>query len=220
MDQLHLSPLRPVSRRRFLQHTAIVSMAASMPFKMSLPSTGYWAYAQDRTQAPAVLLIHDWHGLDAGLHHVAQQFIAAGYTVYAPDFFKGRVLNEPAQASRVIAQISPDSFVLQMRDALHQMSAQDFVDARRIAVVSDSNGAGVVLDTLRRYSSPNVGMVVPFTLDSSNTLNFLDLIPSMPGRAHLFIGGGSDHIPAERREAYHDATWTSAIAWLNRNLGV
>ena len=58
--------------------------------------------------APAVLLIHEWWGLNDQIKAVAADFAAQGYLALAVDLFGGRVANTVEQARELIAAVKDD----------------------------------------------------------------------------------------------------------------
>jgi carboxymethylenebutenolidase len=61
---------------------------------------GYLADAcKDR---PAVIVIQEWWGLNEQICGIADRFAAAGFTALAPDLFKGRVTQNPDEASHLM----------------------------------------------------------------------------------------------------------------------
>src|ERR1043166_9948528 len=80
---------------------------------------GYYTEPAGDKQAPAVVIIQEWWGLNDQIKGVAERFAAAGYNALAPDLYKGRVTQKPDEAN-------------------HMMSGLDFVGA------SDQDIAGAV----------------------------------------------------------------------------
>ncbi len=51
---------------------------------------------------PAVIVIQEWWGLNEQICGIADRFAAAGITALAPDLFKGRVTQNPDEASHLM----------------------------------------------------------------------------------------------------------------------
>ncbi|MEN7342094.1 MAG: dienelactone hydrolase family protein, partial [Pseudomonadota bacterium] len=67
---------------------------------------GYFAYPQEMVEPmPAVLLIHDWRGLDQSMRDVADRIAAAGYMVFAVDFFNGRTADNAQDAAALAREL-------------------------------------------------------------------------------------------------------------------
>ena len=82
--------------------------------------------------APGVVVIQEWWGLNAQIVGVAGRLVQAGYRVLVPDLYRGEVALDEAEAE-------------------HKMTALDFGDAAR----QDITGAVQHL----KLSSPKVGVV-------------------------------------------------------------
>ena len=63
---------------------------------------GFLAQPQQQGQYPALILIHEWWGLNDNIKILAEQFAQEGYIALAVDLYDGQVTDEPDQA-RVLA---------------------------------------------------------------------------------------------------------------------
>ena len=61
------------------------------------------------TPAPAVLLVHEWWGLDDQIKAVAAEFAHQGYVALAVDLFEGRVTASPQEAQQLVKAVQPDA---------------------------------------------------------------------------------------------------------------
>ena len=69
--------------------------------------TGYLAEPEDKN-APTVLLIHEWWGLNDHIKAVAQEFKARGFRALAVDLFKGSIAADRDGAMKQIRALNPD----------------------------------------------------------------------------------------------------------------
>jgi carboxymethylenebutenolidase len=94
---------------------------------------------------PAVLLIHEWWGLNDNIRAMARRFAGEGYQVLALDVYGGRVATTPDQAREYVADIMQNSG----RAAAHIRVATEFLTDRqrapRIGVVGWCFGGGWAL---------------------------------------------------------------------------
>lgn len=60
-----------------------------------------------KTPAPAVLMVHEWWGLNDQIKAVAADFAAQGYVALAIDLFDGKVATTPDQAKAQISALDP-----------------------------------------------------------------------------------------------------------------
>lgn len=91
---------------------------------------GYFAYPADMIEPlPAVMLIHDWWGLDEQMRERAETLAGQGYIVLAVDLYGGKTADTPAEA-RVL--------MLELLDA-QQAGEDNLLQAHRF--LSESAGA-------------------------------------------------------------------------------
>ncbi len=86
---------------------------------------GYFAFPSDMVEPlPALVLVHDWWGLDAEMHAAANRIAAAGYIVLAVDLYSGETMTtaNAARAKAVSVVENADAIEENIRQAL------DFVD--------------------------------------------------------------------------------------------
>ncbi len=94
--------------------------------------SGYYGAPEDGADAPGVVVIQEWWGLNDQIKGVADQLIAEGYRVLVPDLYRGDVTLEAAEAQ-------------------HKMDELDFADATN----QDIKGAAQYL----HKDSPDVAVM-------------------------------------------------------------
>ncbi|MGE5547142.1 MAG: dienelactone hydrolase family protein [Solirubrobacterales bacterium] len=62
----------------------------------------------DRRPAPAVVLVHEWWGLNDQIKTMAVEFARQGYLALAVDLFQGRVTTDPDVAKQLTQAVKPD----------------------------------------------------------------------------------------------------------------
>jgi carboxymethylenebutenolidase len=96
---------------------------------------GYLAEPQGDGPHPAVLLIHEWWGLNEGITVLAEALAAQGYLVLAADAYRGEVTDQVARAI-VLRTTTPEEQVFSDLDAaLDYLSGLEQVDDSRIATM-------------------------------------------------------------------------------------
>jgi carboxymethylenebutenolidase len=55
----------------------------------------------------AVVIVHEWFGLNAGMRLQAERFAAAGFHALAIDLYEGKVAGDAASAKRLAAELTP-----------------------------------------------------------------------------------------------------------------
>lgn len=95
---------------------------------------GYMAYPTAggaNAALPAVLMIHEWWGLNDNVRMMARRLAGEGYRVLAVDMYGGQVAQDPTQARQLVTQ------VMQNRPAgiENLRAAADYLRGRRAATV-------------------------------------------------------------------------------------
>lgn len=113
---------------------------------------GYLAEPEGEGPHPAVLLIHEWWGLNEGMIVLADALAAEGYVVLAPDAYRGQVT---AQFPRALwlRLTTPEEQVFDDVDAaLAYLMSLDNVDTTRLASMGFCFGGGHSLQLGMRQS--------------------------------------------------------------------
>lgn len=79
-----------------------------MPERRTLPDssfTGLLALPEAR-RAPAVILFHEYWGLNAHIEDLARRLALAGFVVWVPDLYHGFVTRDPAAATEAMKALS------------------------------------------------------------------------------------------------------------------
>jgi carboxymethylenebutenolidase len=69
---------------------------------------GFLARPVGLAKAPAVIVIHEWWGLNDHLKNVAERYAHAGFVAAAPDLYDGRVTADPQEATRLMGQLKEE----------------------------------------------------------------------------------------------------------------
>lgn len=101
---------------------------------------------------PAVLVVHEWSGLNEHARHNARRLVEAGYVALALDMYgEGKQAHRPREALMLSTEIRTNLPLMQARfDAARDLlRTQPIVDPTRIAAIGYCFGGGVVLDMAR-----------------------------------------------------------------------
>jgi carboxymethylenebutenolidase len=81
---------------------------------------GYLARPADDGTYPAVVMIHEWWGLNENIEHMADILAGHGYVVFAVDLYDGEVAMNSSEAARLSGQVreNPDEAVTKMSAAV------------------------------------------------------------------------------------------------------
>lgn len=91
---------------------------------------------------PAIVVIHEWWGLDDWIKDQAQELSDEGYVVLAVDLYHGKVTANPVAARQWMMQLSRQQGVDNALAAANYLAAQRNVEAKRIGAVGWCMGGG------------------------------------------------------------------------------
>jgi carboxymethylenebutenolidase len=94
---------------------------------------GYLALPSGSGPYPAVLMIHEWWGLNRDVTLLADALAKEGYLVLAPDAFRGSVATTPEQARKQVAETPREQIAADLDAALDFLRAHPLADSRRVA---------------------------------------------------------------------------------------
>lgn len=161
------------------------------------PATGtrVAAAASDNDRLPAVLLIHEWWGLNREIVYMAEQLALDGYVVLAPDAYRGGLAVSAPGALLQNAVRSQRRIAEDLDAAYDVLSSLPLVDPNRIAVVGFCfGGTQAMLLGARSRDARAIGIYY-----GSDPIADRDAMGHLSGgRLVLGIYGGSDNlIPSE-----------------------
>lgn len=98
---------------------------------------GYLAQPEGEGPFPALVLIHEWWGLNDNIRDLAQQYAAAGYVALAVDLYEGGTGATPEEARALAGAVreNTDGAFANLNAALEYLSTQSQVDASRLGSV-------------------------------------------------------------------------------------
>jgi dienelactone hydrolase len=125
---------------------------------------GFLAYDDSiQGKRPAVLVVHEWWGLDKYARARAEQLASMGYVAFALDMYgKGKVTQHPSQAGEWMSQIRGNVYQWQQRAlaGLEVLKKDPRADANRIAAIGYCFGGATVQQLA--YSGADLRGVVSF----------------------------------------------------------
>lgn len=110
-----------------------------------------------RKDGPALILIHEWWGLNDNIRDLARQLASHGYTALAVDLYQGKAAQDPAAAQALMREAMANRTAAE--DNLRQAYAflRDKQGATKIGVVGWCFGGGWALQT---------GLLLPGEIDA------------------------------------------------------
>lgn len=93
------------------------------------------AWPATRGPSPAVIVVHEWWGLNGQIRAVARRLAQEGYVAIVPDLFHGKVAGDPEYAHELTRGLEEARALGDLDAALGWLRAHPRVDRRRIGVV-------------------------------------------------------------------------------------
>jgi carboxymethylenebutenolidase len=113
---------------------------------------GYLAVPDGPGAHPAVLLIHEWWGLNEGITLLADALAQEGYLVFAPDAYRGRVTALFPRALWLRVTTPSEQVARDVDSALAYLLSREDVDTERVASLGFCFGGGHSLQLGLRQS--------------------------------------------------------------------
>lgn len=151
---------------------------------------------------PALILIHEWWGLNDNIRLMARRFAGEGFRVLAVDLYDGEVTTSPESAQAAMAHVSenPAAIDANIRAAFDYLAEQH--GAGEIAVLGWCFGGTVALRSAVLLSDELDAAVIYYGRLSDMEREHLDRIEA-PVLA--FFGGQDESIPLDDVRAFESA---------------
>ncbi len=106
---------------------------------------------------PAVLMIHEWWGLNDNIKNMADKLAEEGYVVLAVDLFNGKIALNPTDAMKLVKETMENSneSLSNMKAGIKYLSSLEFVDSSKIASLGWCFGGGQSLQLSLNTDSNN-----------------------------------------------------------------
>lgn len=150
---------------------------------------GYLAEPEGPGPHPAVLLLHEWWGLNEGITVLADALAAEGYVVFAPDAYRGRVTAQIPRALYLRLSTPEEQVKADLDAALAHLLSLPTVDRARVAGMGFCFGGGHSLMLGLRHTE-NIALTVLYYGDVITDADLLE--PLMDSRGVLGIFGEED----------------------------
>jgi carboxymethylenebutenolidase len=164
--------------------------------------TGYLAYpAAAEGGLPAVLVFHEWWGLNDNIKAMADQLAGQGYVALAADLYGGRVAAQPEAARALMEQALKD------RDAMGQNLRQanaylkEQVKATRVGTIGWCFGGSMSLNAALLAPDQVDATIIYYGFVSGDAEQLKPLQAPVLG----LFGGADDGIPLDTVRAFEAA---------------
>lgn len=105
---------------------------------------GYMAKPNLKGKLPAVILIHEWWGLNDNIKQTAEKFAKQGYVALAVDLYNGRSAETPDEARELATEVrgDMDGAFANLTAAVEYLKTQPEVSTQRMASIGWCFGGG------------------------------------------------------------------------------
>ena len=112
-------------------------------FPQDQKAVGYLSLA-DKPNAPGLILIHEWWGLNDSIKKLADRFAEEGYNALALDLYTGKVASTPDEARAYATEVREkmDAAFVNIQAGLDYLKNRPEVDADHLASVGWCFGGG------------------------------------------------------------------------------
>lgn len=107
--------------------------------------SAYLAKPKTDKPGPAIILIHEWWGLNDWVKKQADRFAAQGYVAIAPDLYHGEVAEDAEHAHELMRGLADERAVADMKAAFDYLAKSESVDNKRIGIIGWCMGGGYAL---------------------------------------------------------------------------
>ncbi len=95
---------------------------------------------------PAVVVIHEWWGLNQWVEQQAEKLSGQGYVALAVDLYRGKVATTPEEAHELMRGVPPDRATQDLLAAAGYLRGQKMVDPAHVGVIGWCMGGGYAFD--------------------------------------------------------------------------
>jgi carboxymethylenebutenolidase len=95
---------------------------------------------------PALVMIHEWWGLNDWIKEQAERYADQGYVVLAIDLYRGQVATTPDQAHQIMRGVPEDRAQRDLLAAVSYLDSVNAVNSRRVGAIGWCMGGGYALD--------------------------------------------------------------------------
>lgn len=106
--------------------------------------TGLLVRPVDEGSYPAVILIHEWWGVNDDIHQKAEDFAEEGYVALVVDLYNGQSTKSSDEARKLASSVRENiqGAFDNLQGAIDFLKSKDYVDAERLASVGWCFGGG------------------------------------------------------------------------------
>lgn len=168
-------------------------MAELMTSAVTFPSagvnvSGFLARPADSTPRPAIVVIHEWWGLNEHIKDIAQRLAREGYVALAPDLYShlgNTVTKDPTEAAKLMERLQSQQALKDLNATTRYLKTLSCVDPWKMGAVGFCMGGTFAL--MMAAHNSDIKASVPFYGQIPPTDSLKYLVAPI-----LYIHGGQD----------------------------
>jgi len=106
---------------------------------------GYLALPESAGKHPAIVVIHEWWGLNDWIKEQTRKLAENGYVALAVDLYRGQVAYDPSLAHELMRGMPEDRAIRDLRAAFDYLAAREDVNKEKIGSLGWCMGGGFSL---------------------------------------------------------------------------
>src|SRR6185437_239090 len=104
---------------------------------------GFLALPRDPRRHRAIIVVHEWWGLNEWVKEQAEKLAANGYVALAVDLYEGKVAADASEARKLKRGLRQDRAIGDLKAAFDYLAGRSDVDAKYVGSLGWSMGGGL-----------------------------------------------------------------------------
>jgi carboxymethylenebutenolidase len=166
---------------------------------------------QQQQKLPAVVMVHEWWGVNDNIKDMANELASEGYVVLAADLYNGEVAADPNRARELSSSVreNPEQAISNLQSAVQYLASLPNVNSSRIASLGWCFGGGQSLQlALNSEQNPLAATVIYY----GNLVNDTNELSKIKWPVLGIFGDQDQSIPVESVNAFEQALNETGIA--------
>lgn len=195
----------------FLARPAFAAAALAPPASSPLPNMvhigpagqgtdAFVAWPAGNASAPALIMVHEWWGLEAEIRDMARKLSRQGYVVIIPDLYHGRAAQDPERAHELMRGLEDSRVSGELDAARAWLRGQPRCEKSRIGVIGFCMGGGYALRFALRGGDLAAAVMFYGAPETD-----VDKLAGLKAPLLGHFGGEDEGIGADRVDAFRSA---------------
>ena len=160
---------------------------------------------------PAVVMIHEWWGLNENIKNMAESLAKEGYVVLAVDLYNGQVANTTESAQNLVSKVreNPSESINNLQHAVRYLASLENVNSSKIASLGWCFGGGQSLQ-LALNTEPGYPLAATI-IYYGNLVSDQESLSKIKWPVLGIFGDQDKSIPVDSVKQFEDALNTNGI---------